>query len=30
MLDSFTPDAIVNSISEFIYNPDERITFQTY
>ena len=27
--DSFMPDAIANSIREFIYNPDEGISFQT-
>ena len=28
--DSFTPDPIANSINEFIYNPDDGITFQSY
>ena len=28
--DLFPPDAIAKSISEFIYNPDVGITFQSY
>ena len=28
--DSFTTDTITNSISKFIYNPDEGITFHIY
>ena len=30
MSDSFTPDAVANSINEFVYNPDVGTTFPAY